>query len=123
MGLTVDDILSQPHCSPYDQREVVEGYFNGKTECEIEDFLAMDLPVYDKVFVLIKGGLIPQNIIDKLYIAFKSRIPPDGWLLQESVDCASAALNAQRYAKRAGGSTVEAEAEWQLQTILEAINA
>lgn len=132
--LTVDDILSLQFCTPYKDRQAIETYYSGRTECGLSDFLAMDIPAHDKLTVILRGNLISQEIQDSLKTQYISRMnkmrAPRLWREADNGDCAIAANCAQRYAVIAEGASsqlqrqaaIATESAWQLSMLMEALN-
>lgn len=132
--LTVDDILNLQFCDPYRDRQAVEAYYSGRTECGLNDFLAMDLPDYDKLTVILQGNLVSPEIQESLKESYISRMnkmrAPRLWREADNGDCATAANCAQRYAVIFQSASsqfqrqeaINNEAAWQLQKLLEVLN-
>lgn len=131
---TVDDVLAINPCDPYTDRNVVEQLFNGKTSCDIADFLAMDIPSFCKLSVILRTGLVSeqdQAVLKELYVARINRLlSPRFWREANQGNCEQAAHAAQLYAIQMSHDNIpenrkhaaDQEASWQLQKLIEVLN-
>lgn len=118
-SVTIDEIMALDPCDKF-PRERVELLFNGRETMSVQDIAATDIVTSEKVNVILQTHMLGE-IEESLRSLFLERtiIPDELVDFINSKEIAECAHCIRKIRKRRGEASIQEEAEWQLQKILE----